>query len=1283
MDSPPLSPIKSNIGIMKILGLDLGVGSIGWALIEINDKYELVKILRLGSRIVSIAPTESDNFNKGKGETVCSQRTMDRTSRKGLDRYQMRRRALMETLLAIGMIDPENRLFNLSPLETWRLRGNAATPGNRLTLAELGRVLLHLNQRRGYRHAKSDESDSTQKSYVATVNQRYADLKDAGMTAGQFFAGEMEKSMQTSSSGGTVCTFRIKDRVLPRKAYEEEFEQIMKAQREFYPEILTDATIKKLHDIIFYQRPLKSCKRLVNKCEFQKYHFISKHSGKEVIAGPKVAPRTSPLSQVVRIWEAVNNIKLKNFSNKRKKRNQQPSLFDSEERQPRDYRLLQNEYELNDEERANVFNYLNTHEKMTQTDLLKILGLKTSDGFRWEGSPKNGMEGNKTYTQLKDILGDLKEADERLLRFNIEFEDSDQFDQDTGAVITKITKVRMISDKGSTHPQYQDEPLYRLWHTVYSSSTREELEKAMEKVFGITDPEIINRLFKIDFVKPGYANRSAKFMRQLLPHLMDGHNYPEASTIVGVNHSDSLTKEENQQRQLKSRLENLAKGELRQPVVEKILNQMINIVNALLAEYGEIDEIRVELARELKQSKDQRAQATADIAKRNRENEAIAQKISEKGLRPSKRNIQKFRLWKETKEQCIYCGNTLKIEEFLGGHGGEIEHIIPRSILFDDSMSNKACSCRECNKEKNNRTAYDYMQGKSEEEFNRYVARIDELFKSKVISKTKRDRLMMSQNEIPTDFLDRDLRQSQYIAKKAREILMEVCRNVNASSGSVTDFLRHLWGYDMILHNLNLERYSKADLVEESTYEHEGKQHTELRIKDWSKRLDHRHHAVDALVIALTRQGYIQRLSNLNTERDNMYAELNRQSDEFKEKFHLLERWAEERPHFPVSEVAEAVDRIAVSIKSGKKLFTPGKRYIYRKGKRILVQEGLAVPRGALHEDWIYNKRTLPDNGRELSYAFNNPHLIANDYIKNIILNRLDEAGGDAKAAVKHLKKKPLTMALNGEMTAITTIDCIQEIYTTRKKLEDLSEESLKCIVDNSIREEVLRRYREINNTIKFKQSLKENPIMSGGEIKFPVKNIRIYRNKKMVPVRRDQTGNSIGYAIPGNNHHVAFYEKDGKVEEIVVSAWTGIKRKLYGLPVIITDPDKAWEHLANLPENDDIREIAETMPPMGSSYVRSFKMGDMCLLGLSKEELEDAFERNDMKTLAKHLYRVQNLSYKYYCFRLHTWTSVEKKRENPDIAMKALIRITSLNTFSSLNYTPVTVDMLGNIKLK
>lgn len=320
----------------------------------------------------------------------------------------------------------------------------------------------------------------------------------------------------------------------------------------------------------------------------------------------------------------------------------------------------------------------------------------------------------------------------------------------------------------------------------------------------------------------------------------------------------------------------------------------------------------------------------------------------------------------------------MNLHEYFGGHEGEIEHIIPRSVFFDDSMSNKVCSCQACNREKNNRTGYDFMKQQGEVKFNQYVARVEELFAAKKISKTKRNRLMTPAEEIPTDFLERDLRQSQYIARKAVEILRLTCKNVYATSGAVTDFFRHAWGYDMILHNLNVERYAKADLVEDIQIEHRGQMHTESRIKNWSKRLDHRHHAIDALVIALTRQGYIQRLNNLRSEHENMHAELNHQNDDLQKKYRLLERWATERPHFAVSQVSEAVDGIAVSLKAGKKFTTPGKRYIKRGGKRVCVQRGLTIPRGELHEGTIYGRVRIVENGVAIKDLFAAPADIVN-----------------------------------------------------------------------------------------------------------------------------------------------------------------------------------------------------------------------------------------------------------------------------------------------------------------
>lgn len=272
-------------------------------------------------------------------------------------------------------------------------------------------------------------------------------------------------------------------------------------------------------------------------------------------------------------------------------------------------------------------------------------------------------------------------------------------------------------------------------------------------------------------------------MRKLIPNLRRGYKYSEACTRVNVNHSDSLTKEENNKRILKSRLDILPKGTLRQPIVEKIINQTINLVNAIMDEYGEIDEVRVELARELKMSREERTEISNRNNKQERENNKLSERIAEMGIMPSRRRIQKMRMLQETGNKCVYCGKTVTPMQFIEGHGYEIEHIIPRSRLFDDSFSNKVCSCRECNQAKGALTAYDFMKGRSEQDFNSYCDRVENLYKDNKISRTKRNKLMMEAKDIPQDFIERDLRESQYIAKKTREVLREAIRNVHASSG--------------------------------------------------------------------------------------------------------------------------------------------------------------------------------------------------------------------------------------------------------------------------------------------------------------------------------------------------------------------------------------------------------------------------------------------------------------------------------------------------------------------
>ena len=165
----------------KILGIDLGVGSIGWALIETEDNQPK-QILGMGSRIVPISKDDNDQFSKGQAITKNADRTARRTARKGYNRYQMRRALLTQALRNNHML-PERMDENVIVL--WKLRSDAATEGHQLTLPQIGRVLYHINQKRGYKHSKADNNgDSKQTKYVEAVNQRYKEIQEAHQTIG-------------------------------------------------------------------------------------------------------------------------------------------------------------------------------------------------------------------------------------------------------------------------------------------------------------------------------------------------------------------------------------------------------------------------------------------------------------------------------------------------------------------------------------------------------------------------------------------------------------------------------------------------------------------------------------------------------------------------------------------------------------------------------------------------------------------------------------------------------------------------------------------------------------------------------------------------------------------------------------------------------------------------------------------------------------------------------------------------------------------------------------------
>lgn len=931
-----------------VLGLDLGVGSIGWCLIALDAQGDPAEILGMGSRVVPLTNLGDDKaFSKGEAFTANQKRTARRTMRRGFARYQLRRYRLRRELEKVGML-PDAALIQLPLLELWELRERAATAGRRLTLPELGRVLCHINQKRGYRHVKSDaaaivgdegEKKDSNSAYLAGIRANDEKLQGEHKTVGQYFAEQLRQDQSESPTGG--ISYRIKDQIFSRQRYINEYDQIMAAQRVHYPDILTDAFIRMLRDeVIFMQRPLKSCKHLVSLCEFEKQERVMRvqqddgKGGRQLVErkvkfGPKVAPKSSPLFQLCRIYEAVNNIRLTRPDGS-----------------PRD---------ITPEERAKIVAHLQSSASLSFAALKKLLKEKAIIADQL--TTKSGLKGNSTRVALAAALQPYPQYHHLLdMELETRMMSVQLTDEETGEVTER--EVAVVTDS------YVRQPLYRLWHILYSIEERDAMRRALITQLGMKEEDLdgglLDQLYRLDFVKPGYGNKSAKFICKLLPQLQQGLGYSEACAAVGYRHSNTPTSEEITERTLLEKIPLLQRNELRQPLVEKILNQMINLVNALKSEYG-VDEVRVELARELKMSREERERMTRQNDKRKEANDEVAAKIRQCGLYPTKPCIQKYMLWEEAGRQCLYCGRSIEEEQCLNGDDMEVEHIIPKSVLYDDSYGNKTCACHECNQTKGNRTALEYIRAKGWEA--EYMKRINDLLKEKKISYSKHQRLRWLKEDIPSDFLERQLRLTQYISRQAMAILQQGIRRVSASEGGVTARLRSLWGYGKILHTLNLDRYDSMGETERVS--REGETTEELHITNWSKRMDHRHHAIDALVVACTRQSYIQRLNRLSSEfgrEDKKKEDQEAQEQQATETGRLsnLERWLTQRPHFSVRTVSDKVAEILISYRPGMRVVTRG-RNIYRKktvdGREVTcVQRGVLVPRGELMEASLYGK---------------------------------------------------------------------------------------------------------------------------------------------------------------------------------------------------------------------------------------------------------------------------------------------------------------------------------------
>jgi len=1378
----------------KVLGLDLGTTSIGWALVnEAENSEEKSGIIKLGVRVNPLTIDELTNFEKGKSITTTADRTLKRSMRRNLQRYKLRRDELIKILKDKEFISDSTVLSeegNHTTFQTYKLRAKAVS--EKISLEELAKVLLMINKKRGYkssRKAKSNDEGAlidgmevakilynenitpsqlclrlikegkkylpdfyrsdlkaefdkiwefqskyhpeiltsefkeqifgkgklnTSKIFLAKYNIFTLDLKgkdrrealyklrvdslDKELTKEELaliisdingsisnssgYLGEIsDRSKELYFNRLTIGQYLIneldinpnysfKNKVFYRQDYLDEFESIWETQSKYH-QILTEDLKQEIRDIIiFYQRRLKSQKGLLSFCELESKIFYCKDSGKKKISGPRVCPRSSPLFQEYKIWQILNNLEVSLKSHKSKRTN-----LDFEKRL------------LYLEEKQVLFKELTLKDKLSKEEVLKLLFENHTD---LDLNYLN-IEGNRTLSSFIDVCQKIIEHSGHgeynfsKLKTDEILNIIDEVFQGLGYK-TDFLKFDSSLDKN----EYENQPSHKLWHLIYSfegDSSNTGDENLINKISTITglDKDFARLFANISFTDD-YSNLSSKAIRKLLPYMKDGNSYDTACLLAGYkSHSkSSLTKEEIDSKQLLNKLEILPKNSLRNPVVEKILNQMVNVINQVIDTYGKPDEIRIELARDLKKNAKQREELTKIVSQQNAEHEKIKKIIQQEfGFTYVSRNdIIRYKLYEELKlngYHTLYSNQYIPREKIFSKEY-DIDHIIPQSKLFDDSYSNKTLELKSINIEKGNRTGYDFVYEKyGEDGAHRYLSAIDKLKASDSITRTKAKKLTIRESEIPEDFIERDLRDSQYIAKKAKDMLLNLVKTVISTSGSITDRLREDWQLVDVLKELNWDKYSALGLTEVI----EGRDGQRIyKIKDWTKRNDHRHHAMDALTVAFTRLSHIQYLNNLSAKSDkagSIYGiaqkELEKDSKgklRFKSPIPLEEFRSEAKMH---------LENVLISIKAKNKVVTKNINKTKTSGgynKKVQL-----TPRGQLHNETIYGssqkyKATL----LKVNGSFNEELIgkVSKKIYREALLKRLSDFGNDPKKAFtgkNALDKNPIYLDDTKSIILPEKVKIVEfeNVFTIRKEVSpDLN---IEKVVDPKVKEILKLRLAEYQNDAKKAFSnLEENPIWLNKNKGISIKRVTITgvnnaialhdKRDKNGELILDQNGNKqpVDFVNTGNNHHVAIYkDADGNLQEEVVSFFEATMRASQGMPIIDKQykQSEGWTFLFSMKQNEYFVFPNEKT-------------------GFNPNEI-DLLDPSNYKLISPNLFRVQKISSKNYMFNNHLETVavsgdiLKEKKELSNITYRSI-----RSTLYLENIVKVRIDHIGQI---
>ncbi len=798
------------------LGLDIGTNSIGWCVYRLGDSGEPTSIHRTGVRIFS------DGREPKTASSLAANRRMKRQMRRRHDRVLKRQGRFMQILVESGLmpdnIDERRKLAVLDPYE---LRTRALD--HELAPHELGRALYHLSKRRGFQSSRKDRSDDEkEKGKIDSAIRATRDMmaENDCRTYGEYLALQHKdrqpvRARSTPDGKGYI-------HYPQRSMIAEEFDAIWQVQARYHPALCTTAVKDELRDALLFQRKLRPVEP--GTCIFEE-------------SEPRI-PQCSPLQQKFRVLQELNNLRIGGGLHSRS---------------------------LTLSERNKLFDLLKSSKEVKFKRIKQELSIPQSTQINLESERRKELKGDIVSMGFANemALGDgwwqLDTLQQEALAVLVE---SAITSEELACALRALPDETALAAGIIRGDERRVQPYLRALASLPWSIP----EKAIPALLKLKLPD-------------GYGSLSRKALEEIVPPLESAViTYDEAvrRTIYG-SHSDFYSGEIYDRlpyygQILKSytsptpsarNLDERKFGRIANPTVHIGLNQVRIVVNEMLRRWGWPDEIVLEVAREFGMSGKRRR----EIEKQQEENQARNRKLNEElmrlGQKENRENRQRLQLWYELGNEdaldrcCVYSGDRLSIHSLFSADV-EIDHILPYSRTLDDSLGNKVLCKTRANRFKKNRTPFEafghsgggYQWEEIQERANAFsrhkAARFKESAIVDYIGRAELDTTRLKEYGFSETegFLARHLTDTAYLSRVARSYLTAICppNKVWVVSGRLTGKLRYQWRLDAILDP-----------------EGAGK-----------NRSDHRHHAVDAAVVALCDRLLIHRMAKAAQRAEEM-----------------------------------------------------------------------------------------------------------------------------------------------------------------------------------------------------------------------------------------------------------------------------------------------------------------------------------------------------------------------------------------------------------------------------